>query len=160
MLQTGLSSVLGVLFILVGAFNVWLIFHATSRLKDRNASARLIRGHRIGGYIFIMLFCVMVYFMILRLKDVPDEGRTARFVCMLALANKRGQIVLTARDSVAGRIIQEPRGDHGFGYDPLFLIESVGKTTAELAPDDKNAISHRGKALRRMKELMERADLM
>src|SRR5438105_4701151 len=73
MLQTSLSAVLGVLFVFVGALNVWLIFHSSSRLKDRGASARLIRGHRIGGYIFIMIFCVMIYFMILRLKDTPDE---------------------------------------------------------------------------------------
>src|SRR5262245_32585739 len=83
MLQTGLSSVLGVLFVLVGAFNVWLIFHATSRLKDRGASARLIRVHRIGCYIFIMLFCVMIYYMVLRLRDIPDELSVRPMVHML-----------------------------------------------------------------------------
>jgi ferredoxin-NADP reductase/cytochrome c2 len=73
MLQTTLSAVLGLVFIIVGAVNVWLIFHSSSRLKDKGASARLVRGHRIGGYIFIMIFCVMTYYMILRVKDVPDE---------------------------------------------------------------------------------------
>ena len=95
-----------------------------------------------------------------QLADVPDEKRTARFVCVLALADKKGRIVLTARDSVEGVIIHAPRGDNGFGYDPLFLIESLGRTTAELTPDEKHAISHRGKALRRMRELMEGAGLM
>jgi ferredoxin-NADP reductase len=83
MLQTGLSSVLGVLFVLVGAFNVWLIFHSSSRLKDRGASARLIRGHRIGGYIFIILFCVMIYFMVLRLRDMPEEMAARSMLHML-----------------------------------------------------------------------------
>src|SRR5262249_37575838 len=73
MLQTSLSAVLGILFVLVGGLNVWLIFHATSRLKNRGANARLVIGHRIGGYIFIMLFFVMLYYMFLRLKETPDE---------------------------------------------------------------------------------------
>jgi XTP/dITP diphosphohydrolase len=95
-----------------------------------------------------------------QLKDVPDDRRTARFVCVLALADPKGKIVLTARDTVEGRIIHEPRGSNGFGYDPLFLIDEVGKTTAELAPDQKHSISHRGKALRHLKKLMERVGLV
>jgi XTP/dITP diphosphohydrolase len=94
-----------------------------------------------------------------QLADIPDEKRSARFVCVLALSDKKGRIVLTARDTVEGRIIYEPRGENGFGYDPLFLIDALGKTTAELAPDQKHELSHRGKALRRMKALMERAEL-
>ncbi|MEW6730104.1 MAG: photosystem P840 reaction-center cytochrome c-551 [Acidobacteriota bacterium] len=73
MIQTTLSAILGLLFVAVGAFNVWIIFHSSSRLKDRGASARLVRGHRIGGYIFIMLFCVMTYFMIVRVQDTSGE---------------------------------------------------------------------------------------
>jgi len=94
-----------------------------------------------------------------QLANVPDDRRAARFVCVLALADKKGRIVLTARDAVEGRITHEPRGSNGFGYDPLFLIDQLGKTTAELDPDQKHEISHRGKALRRMKELMVRASL-
>ncbi|MGH7176391.1 MAG: RdgB/HAM1 family non-canonical purine NTP pyrophosphatase, partial [Tepidisphaeraceae bacterium] len=83
-----------------------------------------------------------------RLAEVPDEDRTARFVCVLALSDPHGKIVLTALDRVEGRILREPRGGNGFGYDPLFLISELGKTTAELNPAHKHQVSHRGKALR------------
>jgi len=89
-----------------------------------------------------------------QIENVPDDRRTARFVCVLALSNPQGQIILTARDTVEGRILRAPRGTNGFGYDPLFFIESLGKTTAELGSDQKHQISHRGKALRRLYELM------
>ena len=91
-----------------------------------------------------------------QLENVPDERRTARFRCVLALADPRGRIVLTAQDAVEGVMLREARGSNGFGYDPLFFIPSLGKTTAELEPDEKHAISHRGRALRRMRELMKR----
>jgi XTP/dITP diphosphohydrolase len=94
-----------------------------------------------------------------QLQDVPDEKRTARFVCVLALSDPQGRILLTARDTVEGRVIRAARGANGFGYDPLFLIDTMGKTTAELAPDEKHAISHRGKALRHLRGLMERITL-
>jgi XTP/dITP diphosphohydrolase len=70
--------------------------------------------------------------LIHQLDNVPDEQRTGRFVCVLALAAPDGQIILTARDTVEGRILREERGENGFGYDPLFLIDEQGKTTAEL----------------------------
>jgi len=89
-----------------------------------------------------------------QLEGVPDERRTGRFVCVLALADPRGRILLTARDTVEGRVIRAARGANGFGYDPLFWIDALGKTTAELAPEEKHAISHRGKALRRLREMM------
>ncbi len=89
-----------------------------------------------------------------QIDQVPDEKRTARFVCVLALANPEGQTILTARDTVEGRVIREARGGNGFGYDPLFLIDALGKTTAELSPAEKHAISHRGKALVRLRGLM------
>jgi XTP/dITP diphosphohydrolase len=89
-----------------------------------------------------------------QLEAVPDERRTARFVCVLALADPDGRIILTARDTVEGRILRSPRGSNGFGYDPLFLIDSLDRTTAELPPDQKHAVSHRGKALRRLRESM------
>ena len=92
-----------------------------------------------------------------QLESTPDERRSARFVCVLALANPEGRVILTVRDSVEGRILRAPRGENGFGYDPLFWIEAMGRTTAELAPAQKHEISHRGKALRRLRQLMERA---
>lgn len=91
-----------------------------------------------------------------QLEAVPDTKRTARFICVLALSNPQGKIILTAADSVEGRIIHSPRGSNGFGYDPLFLIDALGKTTAELEPAEKHQISHRGKALVRLKQLMQR----
>jgi len=90
-----------------------------------------------------------------QLADVPDDRRSARFVCVLALADPAGRIVATANGSVAGRITRSPRGSNGFGYDPLFLIDALGQTTAELTPEQKHAISHRGKALRRMRSLID-----
>jgi XTP/dITP diphosphohydrolase len=94
-----------------------------------------------------------------QLANVPDEKRTARFVCVLALSDPTGRIVITVRDTVAGRILRNPRGRNGFGYDPLFLIDALGKTTAQLPSDQKHAISHRGKALRRLRSLMDELPL-
>ena len=94
-----------------------------------------------------------------QLEAVPDERRTARFVCVLALARPDGRVVATVRDTVEGRIIRKPLGQNGFGYDPLFLIANVGKTTAQLDPAHKHQISHRGKALRRLRDVMHRLRL-
>lgn len=85
--------------------------------------------------------------LIAALKDVPPERRTARFCCAVALVD--GDIVLaTAEGAVEGLIIDEPRGCNGFGYDPHFLVPELGITTAEMPPEQKNRISHRGQALR------------
>jgi non-canonical purine NTP pyrophosphatase (RdgB/HAM1 family) len=94
-----------------------------------------------------------------QLAEIPTERRSARFVCSLALADPLGRIVLTASDAVEGQILTEPRGNGGFGYDPLFFVQSLGLTTAELPPDEKHRISHRGKALRRLAVLMQRTNL-
>jgi XTP/dITP diphosphohydrolase len=91
-----------------------------------------------------------------QIKNIPDEKRTARFICSLALANPAGKIILTATDTVEGRLLRAPRGTGGFGYDPLFLIPSLNKTTAELPAEQKHQISHRGKALRRLAALIAR----
>jgi XTP/dITP diphosphohydrolase len=90
-----------------------------------------------------------------QLEAVPDGQRSARFVCALALANPAGEIILSARDTVEGQILKRPRGANGFGYDPLFLIDATGQTTAEMAPDHKHQISHRGKALRTLRRMMD-----
>lgn len=87
------------------------------------------------------------------LRDVPEERRTARFVCHLALSDGQ-RILLETFDTVEGRIGHEPRGDNGFGYDPLFLLPELGRTTAELPSDRKNALSHRGKAARHFASLL------
>jgi non-canonical purine NTP pyrophosphatase (RdgB/HAM1 family) len=89
-----------------------------------------------------------------QLANVPENRRCARFVCALALSDPQGNVVLTARDTVEGRIISAPRGVNGFGYDPLFLLDSLNKTNAELPPEQKHQISHRGKALKRLRDLI------
>jgi XTP/dITP diphosphohydrolase len=90
-----------------------------------------------------------------QLANVADEQRTGRFVCVLALADPNGRVLITARDTVEGRVIRAGRGENGFGYDPLFQVDALGKTTAELTPTEKHAISHRGKALAHLRELMK-----
>ncbi len=89
--------------------------------------------------------------LIQRLSGVPDEKRTARFVCAIACVLTDGRI-LTEEAAIEGRIGYEERGENGFGYDPIFMVPAYGKSTAELTEEEKNEISHRGKALRAMKE--------
>ncbi len=89
-----------------------------------------------------------------RLAGVPDEKRTARFVCVIAAAFPDGE-VLTAEGTIEGRIGYEERGTNGFGYDPIFYVPQYGCSTAELPPEIKNEISHRGKALRKMKKELQ-----
>ncbi len=86
------------------------------------------------------------------LKGVPRGERTARFVCAMCLCDPAGRVVAEASGTVEGLIAGEPRGDNGFGYDPLFLLPQLGRTSAELAPDQKNVLSHRGAAVRAMVE--------
>ena len=84
--------------------------------------------------------------LIVELRDVPDERRTARFRCAVAVASGE-RLLAEASGTIEGRIIDEPRGSNGFGYDPHFLIPELGRTSAELPPEHKNRISHRGRAL-------------
>ena len=83
------------------------------------------------------------------LKDVPFEKRTARFVCVIAFACTNGNII-TSEGIFEGHIAYEAKGKNGFGYDPIFYVEEYGMTSAEMSTDLKNAISHRGKALKIM----------
>ncbi|SHE88028.1 XTP/dITP diphosphohydrolase [Desulfofundulus australicus DSM 11792] len=87
------------------------------------------------------------------LAGVPPEKRTARFRCVVAVATPEGK-VLTTEGTCEGIIAEEPRGEGGFGYDPLFYVPSCGKTFAELEPEVKNRISHRGRALALMREIL------
>lgn len=88
-----------------------------------------------------------------RLEGVPDEKRTARFVCVIAAAFPDGTIK-TRRGTIEGRIGYEPVGENGFGYDPIFFVPEFGKTTAELSPEEKNKVSHRGRALMLIREVL------
>jgi XTP/dITP diphosphohydrolase len=81
----------------------------------------------------------------------PAEPRTARYRCALALA-RDAEVVATADGAVEGCIITEPRGEGGFGYDPLFFLPELGKTMAQLDPSTRLSLSHRGRALRRLLE--------
>lgn len=94
-----------------------------------------------------------------RLAGVPDEKRTARFVCAIAAAFPDGRSFVV-RGTIEGMIGYEERGENGFGYDPIFYLSERGVSTAELPPEEKNSISHRGNALRKMKELLEKEALL
>lgn len=90
-----------------------------------------------------------------RLEGVPDEKRTARFVCAVAAAFPDGSTEVV-RGTIEGIIGYEIVGENGFGYDPIFFLPEYGCTTAELSPEKKNELSHRGKALRAMRVIMEK----
>lgn len=93
------------------------------------------------------------------LRDVPDDRRTARFICAMCLAAAVGTILAEARGTYEGLIAREPRGHNGFGYDPLLFLPDVGRTSAELSPAEKNARSHRGMAARRMADAIRQLDI-
>jgi XTP/dITP diphosphohydrolase len=86
-----------------------------------------------------------------KLDGVPDDARTARFVCAIAAVFPDGREVVK-RATIEGQIGHAVAGANGFGYDPIFYVPEYGCTTAELSPEQKNAISHRGKALRMVRE--------
>lgn len=92
--------------------------------------------------------------LIERLAGVPDEERTARFVCAVAVAFPDGR-TQTTRGELEGRIGYEEKGENGFGYDPILYLPEYHKYSAELTREQKNAISHRGQALRAMKKILE-----
>ena len=88
--------------------------------------------------------------LLAELQGVPAEQRTARFVCAMCLVEADGSILAETRGTFRGIITTEPRGENGFGYDPLLYLPDVGCTSAELSPQQKNARSHRGVASREM----------
>jgi XTP/dITP diphosphohydrolase len=90
------------------------------------------------------------------LKNVPEEKRTARFVCVLALCapKSHGAKEWTVRESCEGRIAFSPKGQNGFGYDPIFFYPSLGKTFGEIDRETKATVSHRGKALKKLAQIL------
>jgi len=89
-----------------------------------------------------------------QIADVPDVRRGAQFVCAAALVLPDGQ-EFTVRGTVEGRLLHETRGDQGFGYDPIFVPDGFDVTTAQMSADEKDAISHRGKAMRALAEILK-----
>lgn len=92
-------------------------------------------------------------YIIEKLKNAKDEERSARFVCVISLVLPDGR-EFVKKGVMEGRIAYEIKGENGFGYDPIFYLPEYGMTSAELSGEEKNKISHRGKALRAMKELI------
>ena len=89
-----------------------------------------------------------------RLRGVPEDERGARFTSAVAVA-RGGEVLFQAQESVEGRIAEETRGPNGFGYDPLFFYPPFGRTFGEVAPEDKDRVSHRGKAFARLREFLQ-----
>ena len=88
------------------------------------------------------------------LKGVPEEERTARFMCALAIAGPELETT-TVFGSCEGVILEEKRGTNGFGYDPIFFVPELNRAMAELSPEEKGAISHRGNAIRKLADLLQ-----
>jgi XTP/dITP diphosphohydrolase len=96
---------------------------------------------------------VRVARLLAELQDVPPQRRTARFLCHICLCAPSGEVLARFEESCAGAIATAPRGEHGFGYDPVFvpaIARLSGRTFAQLTPIEKDAVSHRGIALRRL----------
>ena len=97
--------------------------------------------------------------LLAELADVPDERRGACFVCVIAIACQ-GQVVGLWEGECIGVILREPRGNAGFGYDPIFHYPPLGRTFAEISTEQKNEVSHRGRALQAMLEALRGGDLL
>ena len=90
------------------------------------------------------------------MEAVPDGERQAKFVCVITLVTPDGQTI-QARGEIHGELLREPRGENGFGYDPIFYYPPYGVTTAEMSPEDKNQVSHRANALKIFNEKLKEA---
>lgn len=90
------------------------------------------------------------------MEHVPDGQRQAQFVCVITMVTPDGKVI-QARGEIHGELTREARGENGFGYDPIFYYPPYGKTTAEMDPEEKNAVSHRGNALRVLNEKLKEA---
>ena len=104
-------------------------------------------------------YSVKNQYLIDQLANAAPNERTARFVCAIALVTQTGDEYVV-RETVEGEIVHRPAGENGFGYDPIFYLPDRKMTTAELSAEEKNALSHRGKALRKMKEIIEKNALL
>ena len=119
---------------------------------DALAGSPGVHSARFGGPLATDADRIRV--LLARLREIPPERRTARFRCVVAVAEARG-LVRVAEGICEGRITLAPRGSHGFGYDPVFEIPSLGKTFAELSPEVKNRLSHRAQAMAGARRILE-----
>ena len=94
-----------------------------------------------------------------RLEGVEGDARSARFVCVIAAAFPDGEVI-TTRGTIEGVIAKEPAGTNGFGYDPIVYVPEYGMTTGQMEPEQKNAISHRGKALVAMEKILKERNII
>ena len=97
--------------------------------------------------------------LLAELADVPAEKRTAKFRCAMSLA-AQGKIIARSQGTIEGRITFSEQGQNGFGYDPLFYVSEKGCTAAQMSPEQKNTISHRGQAIRAMKQILLQEKLL
>ena len=97
-----------------------------------------------------------VRLLLKNMEAVPDGQRQAQFVCVITLVTPEGKVI-QARGEVHGELLREPRGENGFGYDPIFYYPPLGMTTAQMSPEDKNRVSHRGQALKILYEKLKEA---
>jgi len=88
------------------------------------------------------------------LRGVPEEKRKARFVSCMVLC-RQDKIIHKIKEKVSGYILTQKQGEHGFGYDPIFFYPPLNKTFAQLSPEEKNSVSHRGKALKKLKAFLK-----
>jgi XTP/dITP diphosphohydrolase len=96
-----------------------------------------------------------ISYLLAKLEGVPWERRSARFRCVIAIATPEGKVEFCSGECL-GIITFEPRGEGGFGYDPIFYLPELGRTMAELTPEIKNQVSHRGQAARKVPQLLKR----
>ena len=89
------------------------------------------------------------------LREIPDDRLRAQFRCVIAICDPASDKVRTCEGVYRGRIVREPRGSGGFGYDPIFYNQELGKTNAEMSIEEKNSVSHRGSALRKAREILQ-----
>jgi XTP/dITP diphosphohydrolase len=123
----------------------WALADDSGIEVDALAGAPGVRSARYGGPgLDDARRCLLI---LEALRDVPPENRTARFRCVIALVDPAGR-EHTAEGVVEGVIADAPRGHHGFGYDPLFVYPPLGRTFAELSPEEKARVDHRGRAVR------------
>jgi len=100
-----------------------------------------------------------IQYLLSRLEGVPWEERSARFRCVIAIAKPSGEVEV-CRGECRGIIAFEPKGEEGFGYDPIFYLPELGKTMAEIPPEMKNRISHRGQAARKVYQLLKKKSFL